>query len=42
MGEIRDNLGVDLRQAVENKLIKNARKCPVEKSKGRHTKYNQL
>ncbi len=40
--ELADNLGIDLAQAVENKLAKNALKYPVEKSKGRITKYNKL
>jgi NTP pyrophosphatase (non-canonical NTP hydrolase) len=40
--ELADNLGIDLSEAIENKLIKNAKKYPVEKAKGRHTKYNKL
>ena len=40
--ELSANLGIDLSQAIENKLKKNALKYPVEKAKGRITKYNQL
>lgn len=40
--ELADNLKIDLPRAIENKLAKNARKYPVEKSKGKHTKYNNL
>ena len=40
--ELADNLGIDLRKAIESKLKKNARKYPIAKAKGRHTKYNKL
>ncbi|HNX68884.1 MAG TPA: nucleotide pyrophosphohydrolase [Candidatus Omnitrophota bacterium] len=40
--ELADNLGIDLSKAIDVKLAKNARKYPVEKAKGKHTKYNQL
>ncbi|MFH1670451.1 MAG: nucleotide pyrophosphohydrolase [Patescibacteria group bacterium] len=40
--EFSDNLGIDLLQAMEEKLQKNANKYPVSKSKGKHHKYNQL
>lgn len=40
--ELADNLGVDLPQAIEAKMKKNALKYPVEKAKGRHTKYDKL
>ncbi len=40
--ELTDNLGIDLKKAIESKLKKNARKYPVEKAKGKHTKYNKL
>jgi dCTP diphosphatase len=40
--ELADNLGIDLSEAIEHKLIKNAKKYPVEKAKGKHTKYNKL
>jgi NTP pyrophosphatase (non-canonical NTP hydrolase) len=37
-----DKLGIDLAAACEKKLALNARKYPVEKSRGRATKYNRL
>ena len=40
--ELADNLGIDLISAMEGKLKKNKLKYPVEKAKGRHTKYNKL
>jgi dCTP diphosphatase len=40
--ELADNLGIDLLKAMEKKLEKNKKKYPVEKAKGRHTKYNKL
>lgn len=40
--ELADNLQIDLPKAIEQKMIKNAKKYPVEKAKGRHTKYNKL
>lgn len=40
--ELADNLNIDLGRALEDKLEKNSKKYPVEKAKGRHTKYNQL
>ena len=40
--ELADNLGIDLVEAVNKKLRYNAEKYPVEKAKGRHTKYNRL
>ncbi len=40
--ELADNLGIDLKKAIESKLKKNARKYPVAKAKGKHTKYNKL
>jgi NTP pyrophosphatase (non-canonical NTP hydrolase) len=40
--ELADNLGIDLPQAIDAKLVKNAAKYPVEKSKGKHTKYDKL
>ena len=40
--ELADNLGIDLLSAMEKKLEKNKKKYPVEKAKGRHTKYNKL
>lgn len=40
--ELADNLGIDLIKAMEDKLIKNDKKYPVEKARGRHIKYNKL
>jgi len=40
--ELADNLGIDLSNAIEKKMKKNALKYPVEKAKGKHTKYNKL
>lgn len=40
--ELADNLGIDLLNAMEKKIIKNEKKYPVEKARGRHTKYNKL
>ncbi|MBN1869229.1 MAG: nucleotide pyrophosphohydrolase [Candidatus Omnitrophica bacterium] len=40
--ELADNLRVDLSKAIEQKLKKNTIKYPVEKAKGKHTKYNNL
>lgn len=40
--ELADNLGIDLPKAIEAKMKKNAVKYPVEKAKGKHTKYNRL
>ncbi len=40
--ELSDNLGIDLAKAIDQKMIKNAAKYPVEKAKGKHTKYDKL
>ena len=40
--ELADNLGIDLGVAIENKLQKNEKKYPVERSRGKHTKYTKL
>jgi NTP pyrophosphatase (non-canonical NTP hydrolase) len=37
-----DKLGIDLAQAAKKKLALNAKKYPVEKSRGRATKYSKL
>ncbi|MBI4205618.1 MAG: nucleotide pyrophosphohydrolase [Betaproteobacteria bacterium] len=37
-----DKLDIDLAAAAERKLALNAKKYPVEKSRGRATKYNKL
>ncbi|WP_447593210.1 nucleotide pyrophosphohydrolase [Stenotrophomonas rhizophila] len=39
---LSDVLGVDLNQAVSNKLAKNAAKYPVDLSRGVSTKYDKL
>jgi NTP pyrophosphatase (non-canonical NTP hydrolase) len=36
------DLKVDLGQALEQKLAKDAKKYPIEKARGRNTKYNEL
>lgn len=40
--ELAHDLEIDLPKAIETKMKKNAAKYPVEKCKGRHTKYNKL
>jgi len=40
--ELSDNLGIDISKAIIKKLRKNAKKYPVKKAKGKHTKYNKL
>ena len=40
--ELADNLGIDLLDAMNRKLLKNDRKYPAEKARGKHTKYNRL
>ena len=40
--ELADITGIDLAQAIEAKLGKNAEKYPVEKSRGVSTKYTEL
>ena len=37
-----DRAGIDLGEALRHKLAKNARKYPVEKSRGRRDKYSRL
>ena len=39
---LSDKLGIDLLAAADRKLRKNALKYPVEKSKGKSTKYTDL
>lgn len=36
------DFNIDVLEALEKKIQKNAEKYPVEKAKGRHTKYNRL
>ncbi|MCK5305714.1 MAG: nucleotide pyrophosphohydrolase [Candidatus Omnitrophica bacterium] len=40
--ELADNLGIDLLKAMERKIVKNRKKYPIKKAKGKHTKYNKL
>lgn len=40
--ELADNLGINLLDAMNQKLLKNEKKYPAEKSRGKHTKYNKL
>ena len=39
--ELADNLGINLKDAMEQKLKKNEMKYPVEKAKGKYAKYNK-
>lgn len=36
------DLNIDIVKALEMKLKKNAKKYPIKKAKGKHTKYNEL
>ena len=40
--ELADNLDINLLDAMDRKLTKNAEKYPVEKAKGSHAKYTEL
>jgi NTP pyrophosphatase (non-canonical NTP hydrolase) len=40
--ELADNLNINLLDAMDKKLSKNEGKYPIEKSKGKHAKYNKL
>ena len=40
--ELADVLGIDIRSAILSKLEKNALKYPVERSRGKSTKYDKL
>lgn len=40
--ELCDIVGIDIERAIETKLEKNAKKYPVDKSKGVSTKYTDL
>ena len=42
LAELADNLGIDIIQAMETKLEKNAKKYPVAKAKGVAIKYDKL
>jgi len=36
------DLEIDIKKALEEKLMKNEKRYPVDKSKGKHIKYNKL
>jgi len=36
------DLGIDIREACEKKLIKTGKKYPIEKSRGNHVKHDKL
>jgi dCTP diphosphatase len=40
--ELADNLGFSLKEAMEKKIKKNQAKYPIEKARGKHTKYDKL
>jgi dCTP diphosphatase len=40
--ELSDNLDLDLGKAIANKMKKNGIKYPIDKAKGKYTKYNKL
>ena len=40
--EFADNLGINLLEAMETKMAKNAAKYPVDKARGSHQKYKDL
>ncbi len=40
--ELADNLKIDLPFAITQKMAKNSKKYPIEKAKGKHTKYDKL
>lgn len=37
-----NDLGIDILEALDKKITLNAKKYPVDKTKGQHTKYNKL
>jgi NTP pyrophosphatase (non-canonical NTP hydrolase) len=39
---LADRIGIDLEQSAKDKLTKNRRKYPVEKARGKATKYTEL
>jgi len=39
---LADRLDIDLAQAARKKLVLNAKKYPVEKARGKATKYDKL
>ncbi len=40
--ELADNLGIDLIEAIDTKMAKNAAKYPVAKARGSNLKYTEL
>lgn len=36
------DLDIDIKQAFEDKMLKNETKYPIDKAKGKHDKYNKL
>lgn len=42
LARLADKLDIDLIQAAEQKIAKNAAKYPIEKSRGNQTKYTKL
>jgi NTP pyrophosphatase (non-canonical NTP hydrolase) len=40
--ELADNLKINLSEAIDKKIDKNAAKYPINKAKGKHTKYDKL
>ena len=39
---LADNLDFDISEIIRKKLVKNAEKYPLDKSKGNNTKYKDL
>jgi NTP pyrophosphatase (non-canonical NTP hydrolase) len=39
---ISHDLNIDILDALDKKILKNESKYPLEKAKGKHTKYNNL
>lgn len=40
--ELADNLNIDLAKAIESKMEKDSLKYPIDKARGKHTKYTKL
>jgi NTP pyrophosphatase (non-canonical NTP hydrolase) len=40
--ELADNLDIDLADAIKEKMKLDSKKYPIEKAKGKHTKYDKL
>ena len=40
--ELADNLGINLNEAMVEKIEKNAKKYPIKKARGNHLKYNKF